>query len=397
MKKYKLILVAGARPNFMKIAPIVRALRSRNDELLIFNSKLVTEEASSANNPKLDWKLVHTGQHYDYEMSQAFFDDLEIPKPDYFLEAGSGSHAEQTARIMTGFEKVCLKEKPDIVIVVGDVNSTLACSIVAKKLLIKVAHVEAGLRSFDLTMPEEINRMVTDAITDYFFVTEQSAVDNLRKEGKPENRIYFVGHVMIDNLLYQLKKLEAVDPAGFEHQSLKQELDQYVFLTLHRPSNVDNRESLAGIVRALNRIAENIPIVFPVHPRTAKMLKHYDCSLSDKIYQLPPLGFQESLYLWKNAKLVITDSGGMQEETTALGVPCLTLRENTERPVTVLEGTNKLVRIDELEYEVEDILKGNGKKGKVPDLWDGDAAGRIVRILANSERVGRREEKKVRR
>ena len=190
---------------------------------------------------KLLWKLVHTGQHYDYEMSQAFFEDLEIPKPDYFLEAGSGSHAEQTAKIMISFEKVCERERPDVVIVVGDVNSTLACSIVAKKLLIKVAHVEAGLRSFDLTMPEEINRMVTDAITDYFFVTEQSAVDNLRKEGKPENRIYFVGHVMIDNLLYQLKKLEAVDPAGFEHQSLKQGLDQYVFLTLHRPSNVDIR------------------------------------------------------------------------------------------------------------------------------------------------------------
>jgi len=326
---------------------------------------------------------VHTGQHYDYEMSQAFFDDLEIPKPDYFLEAGSGSHAEQTARTMISFEKVCKGERPDVVLVVGDVNSTLACSIVAKKLLIKVAHVEAGLRSFDLTMPEEINRMVTDAITDYFFVTEQSAVDNLRKEGKPENNIYFVGHVMIDNLLYQLKKLEAIDPAGFEHQILKHELDQYVFLTLHRPSNVDNRETLAGIVRALNKIAENIPIVFPVHPRTAKMLKQYDCSLSDKIYKLPPLGFQESLYFWKNARLVMTDSGGLQEETTVLGIPCLTLRENTERPITVWEGTNKLVGINEIEHEVVEILKGNGKKGKIPNLWDGNAAGRIVKILEN--------------
>jgi UDP-N-acetylglucosamine 2-epimerase (non-hydrolysing) len=391
-RKYKLILVAGARPNFMKIAPIIRSLKLKAQ--------------SDPQISQIEYKIVHTGQHYDYEMSQAFFDDLEIPKPDYFLEAGSGSHAEQTAKIMISFEKVCERERPDVVIVVGDVNSTLACSIVAKKLLIKVAHVEAGLRSFDLTMPEEINRMVTDAITDYFFVTEQSAVDNLRKEGKPENRIYFVGHVMIDNLLYQLKKLETVDPAGFEHRPLKQAvwghdpdlmklnrvMSPYVFLTLHRPSNVDNRESLAGIVSALNRIAETIPIVFPVHPRTTKMLKQYDCSLSDKIYQLPPLGFQESLYFWKDAAVVITDSGGIQEETTALGIPCLTMRENTERPVTVWEGTNILVGIDELEYEVEKILKGNGKKGKVPDLWDGKAAGRIVEVL---ERIERKADKLV--
>lgn len=367
-RKYKLILVAGARPNFMKIAPIVRTLRAMSHE-------------PSAN--KLLWKLVHTGQHYDYEMSQAFFDDLEIPKPDYFLEAGSGSHSEQTARIMIGFEKVCESERPDIVIVVGDVNSTLACSIVAKKLLIKVAHVEAGLRSFDLTMPEEINRMVTDAITDYFFVTEQSAVDNLKKEGKPENRIYFVGHVMIDNLLYQLKKLETVDPAGFDHQPFKQELDQYVFLTLHRPSNVDNRESLAGIVSALNEIAENIPIVFPVHPRTAKMLKHYDCSLSDKIYQLPPLGFQESLYFWKDARLVMTDSGGLQEETTALGVPCLTLRENTERPITIETGTNTLAgnREEDIINCYRQIMENGKPDSAIPPKWDGKAAERIVDIL----------------
>jgi len=287
--------------------------------------------------------------------------------------------------IMMTFEKVCEQERPDVVIVVGDVNSTLACSIVAKKLLIKVVHVEAGLRSFDLTMPEEINRMVTDAITDYFFVTEQSAVDNLRKEGKPENQIYFVGHVMIDNLLYQLKKLEAVDPASFEHQSLKQELDQYVFLTLHRPSNVDNRETLAGIVSALNEIAETIPIVFPVHPRTSKMLKYYDCSLSDKIYQLPPLGFQESLYFWKDARLVMTDSGGLQEETTALGVPCLTLRDNTERPVTCEIGTNRLVgnNPQNIMAGFDEVMNGGWKKGEIPPKWDGKAAGRIVKILAD--------------
>jgi len=363
----KLFLVAGARPNFMKIAPILRALNAKSNPQIT----------------QIEYKIVHTGQHYDYEMSEAFFDDLEIPKPDYFLDAGSGSHAEQTARIMISFEKVCERERPDVVIVVGDVNSTLACSIVAKKLLIKVAHVEAGLRSFDLTMPEEINRMVTDAITDYFFVTEQSAVDNLRKEGKSEKRVYFVGHVMIDNLLYQLKKLQAVDPAGFDYQSLKQELDQYVFLTLHRPSNVDYRETLAGIVSALNEIAKNIPIVFPVHPRTAKMLKRFDCNLSNKIHQLPPLGFQESLYLWKNARLVMTDSGGLQEETTALGVPCLTLRENTERPVTFEIGTNRLVGndpqriIDGFKQVVNEVWK----KGEIPPKWDGKAAERIVNVI----------------
>jgi len=369
----KFILVAGARPNFMKIAPIIRSL------------KLKAESSKVKASRGLEYKLVHTGQHYDYEMSQAFFDDLEIPKPDYFLEAGSGSHAEQTARIMTSFEKICERERPNVVIVVGDVNSTLACSIVAKKLLIKVAHVEAGLRSFDLTMPEEINRMVTDAISDYFFVTEQSAVDNLRKEGKPENQIYFVGHVMIDNLLHQLKNLETVDPAGFEHQSLKQELDQYVFLTLHRPSNVDNRETLAGIVSALNKIAEISPIVFPVHPRTAKMLKHYNYSLSDKIYQLPPLGFQESLYFWKDARLVMTDSGGLQEETTALGVPCLTLRENTERPITCEVGTNRLVGNNprNIMDGFDKVINGGWKKGEIPPKWDGKAAERIVRILAD--------------
>ena len=382
-REYKLILVAGARPNFMKIAPIIRSLKLKAEsDPQITQTRLPLQGTSGQ--AQIEYKIVHTGQHYDYEMSQAFFDDLEIPKPDYFLEAGSGSHAIQTAKIMTAFEKVCERERPDVVIVVGDVNSTLACSIVAKKLFIKVAHVEAGLRSFDLTMPEEINRMVTDAITDYFFVTEQSAVDNLRKEGKPENRIYFVGHVMIDNLLYQLKKLEAVDPAGFEHQSLKQELDQYVFLTLHRPSNVDHRESLAGIVSALNEIAENIPIVFPVHPRTAKMLKHYDCSLSDKIYQLSPLGFQESLYFWKDARLVMTDSGGLQEETTAIGVPCLTLRENTERPVTCEIGTNRLVGDDprNIMDGFDEVMDGGWKKGEIPPKWDGKAAGRIVSILA---------------
>jgi len=367
MREFKVIFVAGARPNFMKIAPIIRRLKAQD-------TRHKGREA--------DWRLVHTGQHYDYEMSQAFFDDLEIPKPDYFLEAGSGSHAEQTARIMVSFEKVCEKDRPDLVVVVGDVNSTLACSIVAKKMGIEVAHVEAGLRSFDLSMPEEINRMVTDSISDYFFVTEKSGVDNLKKEGKSDDRIFLVGHVMIDNLLYQLDKVNS-NQFPFKHRELKDSLGKYVFMTLHRPSNVDSKETLERIARVLDRIAGNVPIIFPVHPRTSKMLNQFGIALSKNIYQLPPLGFQESLYLWKDAKLVITDSGGMQEETTALKIPCLTLRVNTERPVTVVEGTNQLVKVEALQREVSEILDGRGKTGKIPELWDGKAAKRIVQIIEN--------------
>lgn len=353
----KIVSVVGARPQFIKCSPVSKEIRKDHDEV-----------------------LVHTGQHYDYEMSQAFFDDLEIPKPDIFLEAGSGSHAEQTAKIMLNFEKVCKEGRPDLVLVFGDVNSTLACSIVAKKMGIEVAHVEAGLRSFDLSMPEEINRVVTDSITDYFFVTEQSAVRNLKKEGKSKERIYFVGHVMIDNLLYQLDKVNT-NYFPFKYKELKDSLGKYIFMTLHRPSNVDRKATLEGIVTVLNRIAREIPILFPVHPRTSKMLHHFGIELSKNIYQLPPLGFQESLYLWKDAKFVITDSGGLQEETTALKIPCLTMRENTERPVTVWEGTNKLVKIEDLQGEVSEILAGRGKKGEIPELWDGRAAGRIVKIL----------------
>jgi len=304
----KIFLVAGARPNFMKIAPIVRALKAQSNPQI-------------TQIPRIEYKIVHTGQHYDYEMSQAFFDDLEIPKPDFFLDAGSGSHAAQTTKIMVSFEEVCSNERPDLVIVVGDVNSTLACSVVAKKLLIDVGHVEAGLRSFDLTMPEEINRIVTDSISDYFFVTEKSAVKNLLKEGKPKERIHFVGNVMIDNLLYQLKRLDRGKISNFHTYDLKRKLNQYIFLTLHRPSNVDSRETLAEIVEALNEISVEIPIVFPVHPRTKKMLDTFNIKLSDSITLLEPLGFKKSLYLWKDAVMVMTDSGGLQEETTALGVP----------------------------------------------------------------------------
>ena len=369
--EYKVFLVAGARPNFMKIAPIIRVLGKHRGQ---------RTEIRGQKTRGLSWKIVHIGQHYDYEMSQAFFDDLEIPKPDYFLDAGSGSHAEQTAGIMVTFEKVCEQGRPNLVVVVGDVNSTLACSVVAKKMGIEVAHVEAGLRSFDLSMPEEINRMVTDSISDYFFVTERAGVENLKKEGKSEECIFFVGHVMIDNLLYQLAQVNA-DPFSFAHQDLKERLGKYAFMTLHRPSNVDHQETLQGIASALNRVAAEIPIVFPVHPRTRKMLERFEIQLSENIHQLPPLGFRESLYLWKDARVVITDSGGLQEETTALGIPCLTLRKNTERPVTIEEGTNQLVMVEDLEVKVLDILAGHGKRGRVPEFWDGRAAERIVGVM----------------
>ena len=410
-------LVAGARPNFMKIAPIYReSLKYKN----------------------VDCQIVHTGQHYDYEMSQTFFEDLEIPKPAFFLDAGSGSHAVQTAKIMVAFEEVCIREKPDLVMVVGDVNSTLACSIVAKKLLIKVAHVEAGLRSFDLTMPEEINRMVTDSITDYFFVTEESGRNNLLHEGKPADRIHFVGHVMIDNLLYQVGKMKAggddfwiypsqgTPPAcvgmtkGKIATSAKGLLamtkggagitggeiatpwsggaaaperrlamteaaltkGEYGFMTLHRPSNVDDRNVFMDIVAALNEIAETMPIFFPVHPRTKKMMEQFQITLSENIKLLSPLGFKESLYLWKDAKVVLTDSGGLQEETTALGVPCVTIRDNTERPITVELGTNVLAGTTKegiLKAYAESLSKA--KKASIPPLWDGRASERIWRVL----------------
>jgi len=365
-----LFLVAGARPNFMKIAPIVRALKAQSDPQI-------------TQIPRIEYKIVHTGQHYDYEMSQAFFDDLEIPKPDFFLEAGSGSHAGQTAKIMVAFEEVCSNETPDLVIVVGDVNSTLACSVVAKKLLIEVAHVEAGLRSFDLTMPEEINRIVTDSISDYFFVTEKSAIENLLKEGKPKERIHFVGNVMIDNLLYQLKRLENDKISNSHTYDLKRKLNQYIFLTLHRPSNVDSRETLMGITDALNEISIEIPILFPVHPRTKKMLKAFDIKLNTNVKLLEPLGFRESLFLWKDAIMVMTDSGGLQEETTALGMPCITLRDNTERPITIEVGTNTVVgnKKENIIKCFRKIMKNGKTEGAIPPKWDGRAAERIVDIL----------------
>jgi UDP-N-acetylglucosamine 2-epimerase (non-hydrolysing) len=384
----KLLLVAGARPNFMKIAPIIRALSAWRNRLRPFDRLKATASQVAQSVKDIEWKIVHTGQHYDYEMSRVFFDELEIPEPDYYLGAGSGSHAEQTAKVMVEFEKVCVEEKPDVAIVVGDVNSTLACSVTAKKLNIHVAHVEAGLRSGDMTMPEEINRIVTDSIADYLFVTEKSGEDNLLKEGKSKGNIHFVGHVMIDNLLYQLQKLKQEDSSRFESNALKEKLGKYAFLTLHRPSNVDDKEVLSAIAGALNEMSQETPIVFPIHPRTRKMIDEFGTKLSEHIHILEPLSFRESLFLWRDALFVMTDSGGLQEETTALGVPCITIRENTERPITIEIGTNILAgnkKADILKCYTE-IMK-NPKKGEVPPLWDGKAAERIVDILMKESKT----------
>jgi len=360
----KIILVAGARPNFMKIAPLVRQLKGRRD---------------------FEYKIIHTGQHYDEEMSQVFFDELEIPAPDYHLNAGSGSHAEQTAKIMVAFERVCEAERPDVVVVVGDVNSTLACSITAKKMGVRVAHVEAGLRSGDWAMPEEINRVVTDSISDYLFVTEKSGRENLLREGKRPESIFFVGHVMVDNLLHMKRRLDGEEMAQSDATALKTRLGlgRYAFLTLHRPANVDDPETFGGIVTALNEVSRDLPILFPVHPRTRNQLDRNGLKFSDSVFLLSPLGFRESLYLWKDAALVLTDSGGLQEETTALGIPCFTIRENTERPVTIEEGTNTLVgvRPEGILAAYRDFRDGRVKKGRVPELWDGRAAERILDIL----------------
>ncbi|MES2126780.1 MAG: UDP-N-acetylglucosamine 2-epimerase (non-hydrolyzing) [Pseudomonadota bacterium] len=360
-------LVAGARPNFMKIAPIVRALQGQQ---------------------VLTFKIIHTGQHYDREMNDVFFEELGIPQPDLFMGAGGGSHAQQTAKIMCAFETLCTEQRPDAVLVVGDVNSTLACSIVAKKLNIPVAHVEAGLRSGDMTMPEEINRLVTDSITDWFFVTEPSAVAHLKREGKPDEAVHHVGHVMVDNVLFQASKLANADTSAFETRAFKQACQdagqRYGVITLHRPSNVDDASMMSRLGGALREIAAELPLIFPVHPRTRANLEKFGIDLGPNVTLLGPQGYMAFLDLWKDAALVLTDSGGLQEETTALGVPCVTLRENTERPITVDEGTNVLAGTDpaNIVAAAHTILRGAGKAGRRPQLWDGKAAERIVAILS---------------
>jgi len=370
-------LVAGARPNFMKIAPVVKKLDKAG----------------------LLYKIIHTGQHYDADMSGSFFRDLDLPVPHIYLGVGSGTHAQQTGKVMMAFEEICFESKPSLVIVVGDVNSTVACALVSAKLGIPVAHVEAGLRSFDRSMPEEINRLLTDQIADLLFTTCEDADGNLRHEGIPDDKIYFVGNVMIDTLYNHLKmaeESEILKRLGFEEDG---RVKDYALLTLHRPSNVDEQIKLENLLNVLNQVHQNIPVLFPAHPRTMKQIKKFDLIhlvryiedisserswVSGKnILMVPPLGYIDFLSLMSKAKLVLTDSGGIQEETTILGIPCLTLRENTERPITLREGTNRLVGSDPelILEETSRILGDRASEKKMPKYWDGKAAERIVDVL----------------
>jgi UDP-N-acetylglucosamine 2-epimerase (non-hydrolysing) len=363
----KIISVVGARPNFMKVAPIHKAFCGL-----------------SPGEHKVLHLICHTGQHYDEKMSKIFFEDLELPKPDYFLGVGSGSHAEQTGNVMKEFEKVLIREEPDLVIVVGDVNSTIACSLTAVKMGIKIAHVEAGLRSFDRSMPEEINRVLTDAISDFLFITEKSAWKNLKDEGIDESKIFMVGNVMIDSLIRYLTKTRISNILD----SLSLLSGSYALVTLHRPSNVDLEDGLRKIVTLLNKLSTEIKVVFPIHPRTKKNLESHSLikSLSGDIILTDPIGYIDFISLVKNSKLVLTDSGGIQEETTYLGIPCVTLRNNTERPITVEIGTNILAG-DDRERALESclsILGGELKNGSIPDLWDGHSGERIVEILTRN-------------
>ena len=372
-KKIKIVIVAGARPNFIKIGPLVHELEIHKN---IFNTI-----------------LVHTGQHYDFEMSEKFFKDLDIPKPKYFLHVGSASHATQTAKIMIAFEKVILRVMPNIVVVVGDVNSTLACAIVASKLNIQIAHVEAGLRSFDRAMPEEINRIVTDSLSDYLFVSEESGLVNLKSEGVNSKNVHFVGNIMIDTLLSKMEKIaksNILNSLEVRYKTKKLKLDTYAVLTLHRPENVDSKESLTNIYNILKAISKKTKIVYPVHPRTKMMIKKHDFlrkfKLLDNLIVVEPLGYIDFIKLAKDSSFVLTDSGGIQEETTFLKVPCLTMRDNTERPVTINKGTNNLVGINKyrISRHVDYILNNINRRSKIPKLWDGKTAERIVRIIINS-------------
>lgn len=358
----KIISVVGARPNFMKVAPLHKAFKKYSGTITHL--------------------ICHTGQHYDEKMSKVFFEDLELPQPDFYLGVGGGSHAEQTAKVMVEFEKILLDEKPDVIIVVGDVNSTIACSLTAAKLGIKIAHVEAGLRSFDREMPEEINRVLTDVISDYLFVTEENGLINLAHEGIAKEKVFFVGNCMIDSLSNYIDKSK--------QSTLMQELGlqpkEFVLVTLHRPSNVDQEESLHKVLLMVNNIGKDKKIVFPVHPRTMNNIKAFGLEglLHSNIIVTGPIGYIDFIALIANAELIITDSGGIQEESTFLGVQCLTLRDNTERPSTCSIGTNTLIGTDfqKAEEAALKILGGEIKKGAIPPLWDGKAAERITAILS---------------
>ncbi len=356
-------IIAGARPNFMKIAPIIHAIQKAQNE-----GKDIT------------YRLVHTGQHYDQKMSATFFEELNIPQPDVNLGCGGGSQAEQTAHIMMAFEKDLMEHPADLVLVVGDVTSTMACSIVAKKLCTKVAHVEAGIRSWDLTMPEEINRIVTDALADLYFTTSETANTNLRNKGAKEEQIHFVGNVMIDTLNANLDRFRK--PDFFDTLSLKEK--QYIVLTLHRPNNVDEAEKLRALMNEIVGNVHGLPIIFPIHPRTAAVFADLGIA-TPNLHIVEPLGYLEFNYLVRYSKAVITDSGGITEETTVMGIPCITLRDSTERPETCTIGTNELIGTnpEAIKPTLDKLFSGQWKTGGIPELWDGHAADRIVNVLTN--------------
>ena len=360
--KKKIHIIVGARPNFMKMAPLYKEFTKFKNEFEI--------------------KLIHTGQHYDERMSKFFFDDLQMPKPDEYLEVGSGTHGKQTAKIMERYEEVLLKDKPDLVIVAGDVNSTSACAIDAVKLHIPVAHLEAGLRSFARSMPEEINRILTDAISNYLLTPSIDGDENLVAEGVSKDKIFFVGNIMIDSLMQYQEKARNSDI--LDRIDVK---DDYALITLHRPSNVDNKEGLLTILNAFEEISKSISLIFPIHPRTTKQIQTFELEEKVKkmrnLHLVPPVGYYDFLKLQMDAKFILTDSGGIQEESTYFGVPCLTLRPNTERPITITQGTNTLVKLetDDIINEAKKILSGNIKKGSIPKYWDGKTAERIVKIF----------------
>ena len=358
---HHITLIAGARPNFMKIAPLIHAIQKAQSE-----------------GKDIQYRLVHTGQHYDRQMSETFFEELNIPQPDANLGCGGGTQAEQTAAIMIAFEKDLMEHPTDLVLVVGDVTSTMACSIVAKKLCTKVAHVEAGIRSWDLTMPEEINRMVTDCLADYFFTTSEVANSNLRRFGVEEKKLFFVGNVMIDTLLANRSRF--VKPSVYDELGLQSQ--QYLTLTMHRPANVDEAEKLKHLMNEIVTNVRDLPIVFPIHPRTAKIFNDLGIE-APNLHIVEPMGYLEFNYLVDRAKAVITDSGGITEETTVMGVPCITLRDNTERPETCTIGTNELIGTnpDNIKPALDKLFTDQWKKGGVPPLWDGHTAERIVNIL----------------